>query len=100
MLSVPFLCLVTLLELFTLYASGHLDGSTAIPNEFISAVIQCSLGKSKHEMVRVSSEVNVGEAVSSLGQFIEYHIPVPQEITSSPSAVDAATAESLGKGTP
>ena len=75
--------LVTLLELFTLYASGQLDGTSSIPNELVSAVINCLIGKSKQEMVRVSTEVKVGEAVSSLGQFIEYQVPQPEEMTCS-----------------
>ena len=55
------------------------------------------MGKSKQEMVRVSSEVKVGEAVSSLGQFIEYYVPVSEEVPISTTnlsdepALDAIT---------
>ena len=83
-----------LLELFTLYASGQLDGSTAIPTEFVSALIQCSMGKSKQEMVRVSTEVKVGEAVSSLGQFIEFHVPVPSQDMTSPTTMNSSGSSS------
>ena len=64
---------LTLVDLYNQYASGQLDNSAAVPSEFATAMIHCSLGRRKHELVRVSSDVPVGEAVSTLGQFVDFN---------------------------
>ena len=90
--------ILSLLELFTLYASGQLDGTSSIPDELVSAVINCLIGKSKQEMVRVSTKVKVGEAVSSLGQFIEYLYG--KDDTTEEHCPSKKLAEKKGSGMP
>lgn len=83
---------LTLVDLYNQYASGQLDNSAAAPSEFATAMIHCSLGRSKHELVRVSSDVPVGEAVSTLGQFVDFNVTVEaQETTTASATVDAFT---------
>ena len=86
------------MELFTLYASGQLDGTSSIPDELVSAIINCLIGKSKQEMVRVSTKVKVGEAVSSLGQFIEYLYG--KDDTTEEHCPSKKLAEKKGNGMP
>ena len=42
---------VTLIDLYNQYASGQLDNSEAIPAEFATSRVACSLGRNKREMV-------------------------------------------------
>ena len=53
---------VTLTDCTIKYASGQLDNSEAIPAEFETSRVACSLGRKKREMVMVSPDVAVGEA--------------------------------------
>ena len=48
--------------------------SEAIPAEFATSRVVCSLRRNKREMVMVSPDVAVGEAVSTLGRFVDFGI--------------------------
>ena len=45
------------------YASRQLDNSEAIPAEFATSRVACSLGYNKCDMVMVSPDIVVGEVV-------------------------------------
>ena len=65
---------VTLIDLYNQHASGQLDNSEAIPANFSTSRVACSLGRNKREMVMVSPGVAVGEMVSTLGRFVNFGI--------------------------
>ena len=65
---------VTHIDLYNQYASWQLDNSEAIPTEFATSRVSCSLGQNKREMVMVSPDVAVGEGVSTLGRFVGFGV--------------------------
>ena len=80
---------VTFIDLYNQYASGQLDNSEAIPAEFATSRVACSLGRNKCEMVMVSPDVAVREAVSTLGQFVDFGIEEQERAASGSVTVDA-----------
>ena len=50
---------VNLIDLYNQYASGQFDNSEAIPAEFATGRVACSLGHNKREMVMVYPDVAV-----------------------------------------
>ena len=76
---------VTLIDLYNQYASGQLDNSEAIPAELATSRVACSLRRNKREIVMVSPDVAVGEAVSLLGPFVDFGVQ-EQERAASGSA--------------
>lgn len=80
---------VSLADVYNMYSSGQLDNSLALPEEYSAS---CQAGKQRHDLIRVSSSAEVGEVVSSLGQFIEFNIDPIQDLaasTNSSHVVDA-----------
>ena len=71
---------VTLADAYNLYLSGQLDNSIALTLENSAPVITCHAGKQRHDLIRVSSSAEVGEVVSSLGQFVEFNIDSTHEL--------------------
>ena len=47
----------TLIDLHHKYPSGQLDNSEAISSDYVTAMVNCALGSSKHELIRVSADV-------------------------------------------
>ena len=80
---------VTLIDLYNQYASGQLDNSEAIPAEFATSRVACSLGRNKREMVMVSPDVAVEEAVSTLGRFVYFGVEEQERAASGSITVDA-----------
>ena len=78
---------ITLADVYTLYSSGELDRSEALPQN--SGMITCQAGKNKRELFRVSSEAPVGEVVGCLGSFIEFNIHQEAEATTDSDISDA-----------
>ena len=70
----------TRIDLYHKYSSGQLDNSEAISSDYATAMVNCALGSSKHELIRlrVSADVAVGEAVSSLGQYVDFNVEVQE----------------------
>ena len=79
---------VTLIDLYNHYASGQLDNSEAISAEFATSGVACSLGCNKREMVMVSPDVAVGEAVSLLGPFINFGVKEQEHAASGTATLD------------
>ena len=80
----------TLSDVYTEYSSGKLDGALPIPEELLGAAVEASVGPNKCSLTRVNCECTVGDAVSALGQYIEYSLmplSVLREDTQSPSTV-------------
>ena len=67
----------TLLDLFNDFSAGKIDNSFPFSDTFSTASIECEIGRDKRvltEFVRISLDVSVGEAVSTLGNYIEYNV--------------------------
>ena len=80
----------TLGDLFQAYSKGELDKSTGFQKEYLNTSFTCWIGKNKHELVMVSSEGTVGEAVCNIGQYIEIYVcRVHDEIASSSFSTNA-----------
>ena len=64
----------TLLDLFNDFSAGKIDNSFPLSDTFSTASIECEIGRDKRvtEFVRISLDVSVGEAVSTLGNYIIY----------------------------
>jgi len=69
---------VTLVDLYHQYASGQLDSSTKVSAELVTSHISCSIGCNKRELTRVSPDVQVGDVVSTLGQFVDFNVQESQ----------------------
>ena len=65
---------VTSADLYHQYASGQLDMSTEVPVELLTTHISCCIGRSKQELIRVSPDVEVGDAVSTLGHVLNFNV--------------------------
>ena len=80
----------TLADLFQAYSTGELDKSTGIQQEYLNTSFTCCIGKSKQELVMVSCEVTVGEAVCNIVQYIDFNVSrVHDEIASSSFSMNA-----------
>ena len=65
----------TLLDLFNDFSAGKIDNNSfPLSDTFSTASIECEIGRDKRvtEFVRISLDVSVGEAVSTLGNLIFY----------------------------
>ena len=62
----------TLLDLFNDFSAGKIDNSFPLSDTFLTASIECEIGRDKRvtEFVRISLDVSVGEAVSTLSAII------------------------------
>ena len=69
-----------LIDLYYKYSSGQLDNSQPISDQYaVTEMITCALGCSKTDnLVRVSVDVPVGEAVSSLGNYVDFNVDLQQ----------------------
>ena len=68
-----------LFDLFTQFAAGNLDNSSALrlPDEYSTAAVECAIGRGKDkDLTKVSVSLTVAEAVSALGQFIDFNVSV------------------------
>ena len=77
----------TLLDLFNDFSAGKIDNSFPLSDTFSTASIECEIGRDKRvtEFIHISLDVSVGEAVSTLGNYIEYNINVRAQEDLSPS---------------
>ena len=73
----------TLLDLFN--DAGKIDNSFPLSDTFSTASIECEIGRDKRvtEFVRISLDVSVGEAVSTLGNYIEYNVRAQEDLSPS-----------------
>ena len=64
----------TLLDLFNDFSAGKIDNSFPLSDTFSTASIECEISRDKRvtEFVRISLDVSVEEAVSTLGNLISY----------------------------
>ena len=75
----------TLLDLFNDFSAGKIDNSFPLSDIFSTASIECEIGRDKRvtEFVRISLDVSVGEAVSTLGNYIEYNVCTQEDLSPS-----------------
>ena len=75
----------TLLDLFNDFSAGKIDNSFPLSDTFSTASIECEIGCDKRvtEFVRISLDVSVGEAVSTLGNYIEYNVRAQEDLSPS-----------------
>ena len=75
----------TLLDLFNDFSAGKIDNSFPLSDTFSTASIECKIGRDKRvtEFVRISLDVSVGEAVSTLGNYIEYNVRAQEDLSPS-----------------
>ena len=76
----------TLLDLFNDFSAGKIDNSFPLSDTFSTASIECEIGRDKRvltEFVRISLDVSVGEAVSTLGNYIEYNVRTQEDLSPS-----------------
>ena len=75
----------TLLDLFNDFSAGKIDNSFPLSDTFSTASIECEIGRNKRvtEFVRISLDVSVGEAVSTLGNYIEYNVRAQEDLSPS-----------------
>ena len=66
----------TLCDVFTEFSGGRLDGSLPIPAEYSGTAVEAFVGAKRTELTRVSCECTVGEAITALGQYVEYTVSV------------------------
>ena len=75
----------TLLDLFNDFSAGKIDNSFPLSDTFSTASIECEIGRDKRvltEFVRISLDVSVGEAVSTLGNYNEYNVRAQEDFIS------------------
>ena len=75
----------TLMDLFNDFSAGKIDNSFPLSDTFSTASIECEIGRDKRvtEFVRISLDVSVGEAVSTLGNYIEYNVRAQEDLSPS-----------------
>ena len=75
----------TLLDLLNDFSAGKIDNSFPLSDTFSTASIECEIGRDKRvtEFVRISLDVLVGEAVSTLGNYIEYNVRAQEDLSPS-----------------
>ena len=88
----------TLCDVFTEFSGGRLDGSLPIPAEYSGTAVEAFVGAKRTELTRVSCECTVGEAITALGQYVEYTVSVmSMNVETSSNKADAMAI--LMKGT-
>ena len=67
------------------FSAGKIDNSFPLSYTFSTASIECEIGRDKRvtEFVRISLDVSVGEAVSTLGNYIEYNVRAQEDLSPS-----------------
>ena len=69
-------CVVTsgssVADVYTDYSSGTLDHGEPVPEEYRNSSVIARFGNNRVDLTQVSSSFEVGEAVSALGQYIEF----------------------------
>ena len=76
----------TLLDLFNDFSAGKIDNTFPLSDTFSTASIECEIGRDKRvltEFVCISLDVSVGEAVSTLGNYIEYNVCAQEDLSPS-----------------
>ena len=74
---------IPLRDLFVKYATGQLDDQSS-SYDYASKAIHCVVGRSKTgDFTKVSTSVEVGKAMSGLGNFVEFNIVSLRTPTSS-----------------
>ena len=63
----------TISDVYSEFSGGELDGGLPISEEYLGGDVTASVGRTKTDLTRVSSQCPVGDAVSALGQYIEYN---------------------------
>ena len=63
----------SLADLYTHYSAGQLDNSQPLSEQYTNATVKCQAGKNRKELIRVSSDICVGQIVSSVGNYIEFN---------------------------
>lgn len=84
----------TLADLFQSYASGILDNSQAIQEEYLNTAMSCFVGKSRQELTATSTTVPVGTVVTVLGCYIEFCVEAA-EVFSPQSQSEGVNAASI-----
>ena len=83
----------TIQELYNDFAAGALDSTSEIPNDYNSAQVSPSMGKSKtDDKVPVDSTTTLGEATSIVGHYIDFNVEKLDEPESSSSENQRPTA--------
>ena len=52
-------------------------------------MVNCALGHSKHKLIRVFTDVAVGEAVFSLGQYVNFNVEMQEAAATTSATTDA-----------
>ena len=68
----------TLSDLYTHYSSGQLDGTDPLSEQYTNATVKCQAGKDRKELIRVCSDISVGQVVSSVGNYIEFNLQIEE----------------------
>ena len=68
----------TLSDLYTHYSSGQLDGTDPLSEHYTNAMVKCQAGKDRKELIRVCSDISVGQVVSSVGNYIEFNLQIEE----------------------
>lgn len=89
----------TLCDVFTEFSGGRLDGSLPIPAEYSGTAVEAFVGAKRTELTRVSCECTVGEAITALGQYVEYTVSVDMSMNVETSSNKADAMAILMKGT-
>jgi len=50
----------TLVDLYAYYSIGHLE---PLPEQYANAAVNCQAGKDRKELIRVCSDISVGQVV-------------------------------------
>ena len=66
----------TLSDVYNDFSGGALDDGPAVSEKYLGAAVAAFVGRTKTSLTRVSSECPVAEAVSALGQYVEYLVTI------------------------
>ena len=75
-----------------------MDGSLPIPAEYSGTAVEAFVGAKRTELTRVSCECTVGEAITALGQYVEYTVSVDMSMNVETSSNKADAMAILMKG--
>ncbi len=64
-------------DVYTDYSSGSLDHDAPAPEEYRNSAIIARVGRNCMDLMQVSASCPVGEAVTALGQYIEFTVSQP-----------------------
>lgn len=64
----------TLQDVYNDFASGALDSTECVHSDFNSAIITASVGRSKSDLTTVDFSTKLGDAVGTLGNFIQFTV--------------------------